>query len=373
MSTAPKSASVELQGVSKSFDGTSVVRDLDLSIADGEFLVLVGPSGCGKSTTLRMIAGLESIDKGNLLMGEALVNDVAPKDRDIGMVFQSYALYPHMTVAENMAFGLKLRKTPAQEIEQRVATVAASLGLADLLTRKPAQLSGGQRQRVAMGRAIVREPRVFLFDEPLSNLDAALRVEMRAELSALHQRLGTTMIYVTHDQTEAMTLGTRIAVLYDGQLQQVDTPLTLFDKPVNQFVAGFIGSPKMNFVEATCSSDLRDFETPIGHIENPWSSSTGLVAGQRITLGVRPAHVQVTATDTNGSSNAKVTMVEPMGWETRVHMRSGDNVLMAQHTGQGLESLRVGEITCFRVDTKELYAFDASGKTVAFPTRVVPL
>ncbi len=371
MSTTPKSASVELQGVSKSFDGTSVVRDLDLSIADGEFLVLVGPSGCGKSTTLRMIAGLESIDEGKLLMGEALVNDVAPKDRDIGMVFQSYALYPHMTVAENMAFGLKLRKTPAAEIKQRVATVASSLGLADLLERKPAQLSGGQRQRVAMGRAIVREPRVFLFDEPLSNLDAALRVEMRAELSALHRRLGTTMIYVTHDQTEAMTLGTRIAVLYGGRLQQVDTPLTLFDKPVNQFVAGFIGSPKMNFVQATLSGDQSHFETPLGRIDNPWVSSVGLGAGQSFTLGIRPAHVAVLSQGASDASQAQVTMVEPMGWETRVHMQAGDNTLMAQHMGQGLESLQVGENTSFQLDSTELYAFDATGKTVAFPTRIV--
>ena len=304
-------------------------------------------------------------------MGEALVNDVAPKDRDIGMVFQSYALYPHMTVAENMAFGLKLRRMPAHEIEQRVKAVAASLGLADLLERKPAQLSGGQRQRVAMGRAIVREPRVFLFDEPLSNLDAALRVEMRAELSALHRRLGTTMIYVTHDQTEAMTLGTRIAVLYDGCLQQVDTPLTLFDKPVNQFVAGFIGSPKMNFIKATLSSDQTHFETPLGPVENPWRSSTDIELQSSLTLGIRPAHVAVASGETKDGSQAKVTMVEPMGWETRVHMTQGENILMAQHTGQGLEAIEVGENTSFKLDPTELYAFDASGKTVAFPTRIV--
>lgn len=370
MKTAPKSASVELKGISKSFDGTSVVESLDLSIADGEFLVLVGPSGCGKSTTLRMIAGLESVDEGELFMGGERVNDVSPKDRDIGMVFQSYALYPHMTVAENMAFGLKLRKTPKDEIRKRVEQVALSLGLDKLLGRKPSQLSGGQRQRVAMGRAIVREPRVFLFDEPLSNLDAALRVEMRAELSALHRRLGTTMIYVTHDQTEAMTLGTRIAVLHAGELQQVDKPLHLFDKPVNKFVAGFIGSPKMNFIESTLSANHSYFDTEIGRIENPWQELS--LGGQdRLTLGVRPAHVHLRSLE-EVSNPAQITMVEPMGWETRIHLETGSLQLMLQHLGQDLESLQAGQSVGCSVNPEELYAFDASGKTLAFPTRVAP-
>ena len=369
MKAAPKSASVELKGISKSFDDTSVVESLDLSIADGEFLVLVGPSGCGKSTTLRMIAGLESADEGELLMGGELVNDVSPKDRDIGMVFQSYALYPHMTVAENMAFGLKLRKTPKEEIRSRVEQVASSLGLDTLLERKPSQLSGGQRQRVAMGRAIVREPRVFLFDEPLSNLDAALRVEMRAELSALHRRLGTTMIYVTHDQTEAMTLGTRIAVLHGGKLQQVDTPLHLFDKPVNKFVAGFIGSPKMNFMDANLSSDFSHFDTAIGRVDNPWKG-LGLEGVEKLTLGVRPAHVSLSSSKA-ASDATHITMVEPMGWETRIHLDASGTLLMLQHLGQGLETLEPGQRIACDVNCEELYAFDASGKTVAFPTRLV--
>ncbi|MBT6491993.1 MAG: sn-glycerol-3-phosphate ABC transporter ATP-binding protein UgpC [Deltaproteobacteria bacterium] len=368
MKAAPKSASVELKGISKSFDGTSVVESLDLSIADGEFLVLVGPSGCGKSTTLRMIAGLESVDQGDLFMGDERVNDVSPKDRDIGMVFQSYALYPHMTVAENMAFGLKLRKTPKEEIRRRVEKVAASLGLQQLLERKPSQLSGGQRQRVAMGRAIVREPRVFLFDEPLSNLDAALRVEMRAELSALHRRLGTTMIYVTHDQTEAMTLGTRIAVLHGGKLQQVDSPLDLFDRPVNQFVAGFIGSPKMNFIDGTLSSEHSHFETALGPIENPWQGLS-VEPGKRLTLGVRPAHISLERSS-GPRGAATVTMIEPMGWETRIHLETQGAQLIVQHLGQGFEGLDAGQSLNCIVNPGELYAFDSSGKTVAFPTRV---
>jgi multiple sugar transport system ATP-binding protein len=243
-------ASVELTGIHKTYEGdVHVVKGIDLTIEDGEFLVLVGPSGCGKSTTLRMIAGLESISEGELKIGDRRVNDVAPKDRDIGMVFQSYALYPHMTVRENIAFGLVLRKMPKAEIDARVEEVAATLQLSELLNRRPGKLSGGQRQRVAMGRALARSPQVFLFDEPLSNLDAALRVEMRTELAGLHRRLGTTMVYVTHDQVEAMTLATRIAVLHEGVLQQVGSPLDLYQKPANTFVAGFIGSPSMNLIE----------------------------------------------------------------------------------------------------------------------------
>src|SRR5512136_429616 len=244
-------ASVKYEHVFKRYGEVVAVNDLNIEIADKEFLVFVGPSGCGKTTSLRLLAGLEEISEGNIYIGDRLVNDVAPKDRDIAMVFQSYALYPHMSVYENMAFGLKLRKTPKAEIERRVKEAAQILGIELLLDRKPKQLSGGQRQRVAVGRAIVREPKVFLFDEPLSNLDAKLRVQTRAEISKLHQRLGTTFIYVTHDQVEAMTMGSRIAVLRDGVLQQIDTPHTLYDMPANVFVAGFIGSPSMNFFEAT--------------------------------------------------------------------------------------------------------------------------
>ena len=244
-------ASVSLKGIYKKYPGGVIaVSDFNLDIKDKEFIILVGPSGCGKSTTLRMIAGLEEITEGELYIGDKMVNDVAPKDRDIAMVFQNYALYPHMTVFDNMAFGLKLRKTPKDEIKRRVEEAARILDIAHLLDRKPKALSGGQRQRVALGRAIVREPKVFLLDEPLSNLDAKLRAQMRTELSKLHAKLGTTFIYVTHDQTEAMTMGDRIVVMKDGFIQQVDSPQVLYTTPCNMFVAGFIGSPHMNFIDS---------------------------------------------------------------------------------------------------------------------------
>ena len=243
-------AKVVFDHVFKKFGEVTAVNDLNIEVKDKEFLVLVGPSGCGKTTALRLVAGLEELTAGNIYIGDRLVNDVAPKDRDIAMVFQSYALYPHMSVYDNLAFGLKLRKTPKAEIDRRVKEAARILGIENLLDRKPKQLSGGQRQRVALGRAIVREPKVFLMDEPLSNLDAKLRVATRAEISKLHQRLETTIIYVTHDQVEAMTMGNRIAVMKDGLLQQLDTPQVLYDKPANMFVAGFIGSPAMNFFDA---------------------------------------------------------------------------------------------------------------------------
>src|SRR5213082_866642 len=252
----PRMAAVDFEHVSKVYpDGTTAVSGLDLNITDGEFMVLVGPSGCGKTTALRMLAGLEEISGGEIRIGERVVNDLTPKERDIAMVFQSYALYPHMTVEQNLAFGLKLRKMPKQEVRERVTRAAQVLQIEEFLKRKPRALSGGQRQRVAMGRAIVREPQAFLMDEPLSNLDAKLRVSMRASLNQLHERLGVTTVYVTHDQVEAMTLGHRVCVLRDGRLQQVDTPQTLFESPVNLFVAGFIGSPAMNFVTAELVRD----------------------------------------------------------------------------------------------------------------------
>ena len=258
-------ASLSLKSIYKKYPGgVTAVSDFNLEIKDKEFIILVGPSGCGKSTTLRMIAGLEEISYGELYIGEKLVNDVAPKDRDIAMVFQNYALYPHMTVFENMAFGLKLRKTPKDEIKRRVEEAARILDIAHLLDRKPKALSGGQRQRVALGRAIVREPKVFLLDEPLSNLDAKLRAQMRTELSKLHKKLGTTFIYVTHDQTEAMTMGDRIVVMKDGFIQQVDTPHKLYDQPCNMFVAGFIGSPQMNFIESKLIKKGDDFYVEFG-------------------------------------------------------------------------------------------------------------
>ncbi len=288
-------ASVTYDHVSKHFGDVIAVNDLNIYIEDKEFLVFVGPSGCGKSTSLRMLAGLEEITTGRILIGDRVINDVPPKDRDIAMVFQSYALYPHMTVYENMAFGLKLRKTPKAEIERRVKEAAQILGIEGLLDRKPKQLSGGQRQRVAVGRAIVREPNVFLMDEPLSNLDAKLRVQARAEISKLHQRLGTTFIYVTHDQVEAMTMGTRIAVMKDGILQQIDSPQKLYDYPNNVFVAGFIGSPAMNFFNTTLImedgkmyADCKDFRVQVPEDRVPIYKP---YLGKELLLGMRPEHV----------------------------------------------------------------------------------
>ena len=271
-------SSVTLKNVYKIYDGGVVaVTDFCLEIEDKEFIILVGPSGCGKSTTLRMIAGLEEINKGELYIGDKLANDVPPKDRDIAMVFQSYALYPHMTVYDNMAFALKLRKTPKDEIKRRVEEAARSLDISHLLDRKPKALSGGQRQRVALGRAIVRDPKVFLLDEPLSNLDAKLRAQMRTELAKLHKKLGTTFIYVTHDQTEAMTMGDRIVVMKDGFIQQVDTPQMLYDAPANEFVAGFMGSPQMNFIDATVGKKGNTFTVNFGNasVEIPADKAAG--------------------------------------------------------------------------------------------------
>jgi multiple sugar transport system ATP-binding protein len=289
-------AKIVLDGVEKVYaGGVKAVDGLDLEIRDGEFMVLVGPSGCGKSTALRMIAGLEDISGGSIAIGDRVVNDLAPKDRDIAMVFQNYALYPHMTVEQNLAFGLQLRGTPKPEIKQRVAEAAKMLGLEQYLKRKPAALSGGQRQRVAMGRAIVREPQAFLMDEPLSNLDAKLRVSMRASLNQLHERLGVTTVYVTHDQVEAMTLGDRVCVLREGKLQQVDTPQRLFDNPVNLFVAGFIGSPAMNFVTARLVRDEGAHITFAGHRlpvpESTFAAKPGLDSyfDREVIVGIRPS------------------------------------------------------------------------------------
>jgi multiple sugar transport system ATP-binding protein len=288
-------ASVTYKHVTKRFGDVAAVSDLNIEVADKEFLVFVGPSGCGKSTSLRMLAGLEEISEGEIYIGDRLVNDVPPKDRDIAMVFQSYALYPHMTVYDNMAFGLKLRKTPKQEIDRRVKDAAGILNIEHLLDRKPKQLSGGERQRVAVGRAIVREPNVFLMDEPLSNLDAKLRVQARGEISKLHMRLGTTFIYVTHDQTEAMTMGSRIVVLKDGILQQIDTPQHLYDLPGNVFVAGFIGSPAMNFFDAALIeengimyADCRDFRVAI---PEDYRRVYQRYLGKEVIFGIRPEHV----------------------------------------------------------------------------------
>ncbi len=334
-------ASLSLKNVYKKYPGgVTAVSDFNLEIKDKEFIILVGPSGCGKSTTLRMVAGLEEITEGEIYIGDRIVNDVAPKDRDIAMVFQNYALYPHMTVFDNMAFGLKLRKTPKEEIKRRVEEAARILDIAHLLERKPKALSGGQRQRVALGRAIVREPKVFLLDEPLSNLDAKLRAQMRTEISKLHLRLGTTFMYVTHDQTEAMTMGTRIVVMKDGFIQQVDTPQKLYLYPCNLFVAGFIGSPQMNFIESVLLKEGDDFFVEFGtedtktragvkyKIKLPASKNeNGALdnyVGKELIMGIRPEDVhneeELIEKFPDGIVEADVEVSELMGAETYLYM-----------------------------------------------------
>ncbi len=336
-------ANLQLKNIYKIYDGGVVaVTDFCLDIADKEFIILVGPSGCGKSTTLRMIAGLEEISKGELYIGDTLANDVAPKDRDIAMVFQSYALYPHMTVYDNMAFGLKLRKTPKEEIKRRVEEAARILDISHLLDRKPKALSGGQRQRVALGRAIVRDPKVFLLDEPLSNLDAKLRAQMRTEISKLHKRLGTTFIYVTHDQTEAMTMGDRIVVMKDGFVQQVDSPQNLYDNPVNAFVAGFMGSPQMNFVDATLVKDGSNYALTFGStkLAIPADKAAGALAdlnsyvGKDVIFGIRPEDVhdepEMIEAWSNATSTAEVEVTELMGAETYLYLNCEGNSITAR-------------------------------------------
>jgi ABC-type sugar transport system ATPase subunit len=334
-------AGVRFDKLQKAYGDVRIIRGVDLDVADGEFLVLVGPSGCGKSTMLRCVAGLEEITGGALSIGDRVVNDVAPRDRGVAMVFQSYALYPHMTVRENMAFGLKIRKAPVDEIESRIAGAAKLLDIESLLDRLPKQLSGGQRQRVAIGRAIVRQPDVFLFDEPLSNLDAALRTQMRVELKKLHRELGTTMVYVTHDQVEAMTLADRIAILRDGLLQQVGTPAEVYDTPANRFVASFIGSPSMNFLAA----DRFDV-APQGAVE----------------VGIRPQHLE--RSEPAGASvslTATVEVIEPMGWEAYVHAHVGDETLVAHLRTEDLGPLEPGSTVQLWAPSERLHFFDADG------------
>ena len=324
-------ASLSLRNIYKIYSGgVTAVTDFSLEIEDKEFIILVGPSGCGKSTTLRMIAGLEEISKGELYIGDTLANDVAPKDRDIAMVFQNYALYPHMTVFDNMAFGLKLRKTPKDEIKRRVEEAARILDISHLLDRKPKALSGGQRQRVALGRAIVRDPKVFLLDEPLSNLDAKLRAQMRTEIAKLHKRLGTTFVYVTHDQTEAMTMGDRIVVMKDGFIQQVDTPQNLYEKPANEFVAGFMGSPQMNFLDAVLNKNGNEYSLTFGSttVKIPQSKITddslAEYAGKDVTFGIRPEDVHdepdFLAKAQDSTATADVEVTELMGAETYLYL-----------------------------------------------------
>ena len=376
-------ASLSLKGIYKVYPGgVTAVSDFNLDIKDKEFIILVGPSGCGKSTTLRMIAGLEDISDGELYIGTKLVNDVAPKDRDIAMVFQNYALYPHMTVFENMAFGLKLRKTPKLEIKKRVEEAAKILDIEHLLDRKPKALSGGQRQRVALGRAIVREPQVFLLDEPLSNLDAKLRAQMRTELSKLHQRLGTTFIYVTHDQIEAMTMGTRIVVMKDGFIQQVDSPQVLYEKPVNMFVAGFIGSPQMNFIEALVLEDKGKISLEFGsedtktrkgvkyQIELPESKLKNKklleYVDKKVVMGIRPECLHdeemFLSNATTGVIDCKVEVTELMGSETMLYLKCENETLTAKVSPRS--TARPGDDIKIGLDVNRIHVFDMDTEMV---------
>ncbi|HVB96763.1 MAG TPA: sn-glycerol-3-phosphate ABC transporter ATP-binding protein UgpC [Chloroflexota bacterium] len=357
-------ARVVFDRVTKAFGDVIALRELDLEVYDGEFLVVVGPSGCGKSTALRLVAGLDEPTSGRIFIGDRMVNDLAPKDRDVAMVFQSYALYPHMSVRDNLAHPLQLRRVPRQEIEERVRKVADLLGINDLLQRRPKELSGGQRQRVALGRAIVRDPEVFLMDEPLSNLDVKLRVRTRAELIKLHERLRTTTIYVTHDQQEAMTLGDRIAVLNAGQLQQLGTPDNLYNHPINLFVAGFIGSPSMNLLNARLTA--RDGEMLIEgngfRIQVPpgQASLIDQYADRDVVIGIRPEHLfdraEIAESPPNSSFSAHVDLLEPLGSETLLHADVANQGITARVSAD--TELRRGHVVELVVDTRHLHIFD---------------
>ena len=353
-------ASVAIRDVRKAFGATSVIHGVDISIRDGEFVVLVGPSGCGKSTLLRMIAGLENITAGEIRIGERVVNQLPPKERDVAMVFQNYALYPHMTVADNMACSMKLRGAARNEIDERVNRAAAILGLSQLLARYPRQLSGGQRQRVAMGRAIVRDPQVFLFDEPLSNLDAKLRVQMRTEIKELHQRLKTTTIYVTHDQIEAMTMADKIVVMHDGRVEQIGAPLDLYDSPDNLFVAGFIGSPAMNMLKGRISlNGAAKFEAPAGvafYLDGAPAGSDGRPA----IYGVRPEHFSLS----DDGAEAVVQVVEPTGSELQVIARLGDDDITAVFRER--HQFKPGDKIRLKPDPRLIHLFDeTTGKRLS--------
>lgn len=355
-------AKVVFENIVKKFgDEVTAVADFNLEVQDKEFLVLVGPSGCGKSTSLRMVAGLEEISSGNIYIDDRCVNDVPPKDRDIAMVFQNYALYPHMTVYKNMAFGLKLRKYPKDEIDKRVNEAADILGIRELLNRKPKALSGGQRQRVAVGRAIVRKPKVFLFDEPLSNLDAKLRVQMRAEISKLHNRLQATMIYVTHDQLEAMTMGDRIVVMKDGYIQQVDTPIQLYDNPVNMFVAGFIGTPPMNFIngEIVQSNGKMMFNEGAFHVALKPEMAQHVKPGQKVVFGIRPEDVRdrdyVSDPNPDLVVTAKVEVIEPVGAEAIWYLTTGRNSFLARVDAHARAEVNRDKILVFDINKAHLF------------------
>ena len=350
--------SVDFRNVTKEYGrGQKAVSDVSLHVENGEFLVLVGPSGCGKSTLLRMVAGLEEITSGEISIGDKVVNDLPPKDRDIAMVFQNYALYPHMSVYDNMAFGLRRRKMAEAEVDKVVKASAEMLGLEQYLPRRPRELSGGERQRVALGRAMVRNPQVFLFDEPLSNLDAKLRVHTRTEIKRLHQRVKTTMIYVTHDQVEAMTLGDRIAVLKKGVLQQIADPNTLYSKPANQFVAGFIGSPSINFFTATVSADGRSLEAKDFKLELPAGMSARVTSlmGREVTVGVRPEDMTLESSS-GGSLRGTVTVSEPLGSEVLVHWNTPAGPIVSRVQGQLAPA--VGESAALHFVFDKMHLFD---------------
>ena len=360
-------ASLSLKHIYKKYPGgVTAVSDFCLEIKDKEFLILVGPSGCGKSTTLRMIAGLEEISEGELFIGDKLVNDVAPKDRDIAMVFQNYALYPHMSVFDNMAFGLKLRKTPKEEIKRRVEEAARVLDITHLLDRKPKALSGGQKQRVALGRAIVRNPKVFLLDEPLSNLDAKLRAAMRTELTKIHQRVGTTFVYVTHDQVEAMTMATRIVVMKDGLIQQVDTPQNLYDSPVNLFVAGFIGTPQMNFINCVLDKKGEDYYITFGTntlklpAEKAADPALKDYVGKEIVAGVRPECIHDDQASLKAMSDSviecDVEVTELMGAEIYLYLVSEETSMTARVSARS--TTRAGDIVNVALDMTRVHLFD---------------
>jgi multiple sugar transport system ATP-binding protein len=346
-------ASVEIRDAHKAFGAVEVLHGVNVGIEDGQFVVLVGPSGCGKSTLLRMIAGLENITGGEIIIGNRLVNHVPPKARDVAMVFQNYALYPHMTVADNMAFSMKLRKAPRQEIDERVRRAAGILGLERLLDRYPRQLSGGQRQRVAMGRAIVRDPQVFLFDEPLSNLDAKLRVQMRTEIKELHQRLKTTTIYVTHDQIEAMTMADKIVVMHDGIVEQIGAPLELYDRPANLFVAGFIGSPAMNFFNGRIAMNGKAAFETAGGIELPLPGKPANSGGQAAIYGVRPEHFTLAEDGAPG----EVVVVEPTGSEIQVFAKVGGQEVTAVFRER--HNFKPGDKIRLKPDPRLVHLFDA--------------
>ncbi|MGO8832890.1 MAG: ABC transporter ATP-binding protein [Roseiarcus sp.] len=350
-------ASLSIENVKKSFGATPILHGVSIHIPDGAFVILVGPSGCGKSTLLRMIAGLEEITAGEIRIGSRVVNGVAPKERDIAMVFQSYALYPHMTVEQNMAFSLKLKAAPRQEINAKVARAADILGLQELLQRYPKELSGGQRQRVAMGRAIVRDPSVFLFDEPLSNLDAALRVSTRVEIAKLHRLLGATMIYVTHDQTEAMTLADRIVVMSQGEIAQVGRPLDLYYEPANLFVAGFIGSPAMNFFEARAETSSRLSGPAFDAFDLP---GFRFAPGASVKLGLRPEHMRLGAGD-GLALPASVELIERLGEISYAHTRGRVGQTIVAET-RGREAPAIGDAVTFGADARDLHVFDADGR-----------